>query len=55
MIISQVYLDKNRLVEALDHARASYYAAPPSVQSEIALAITNIQSQLPSTQIGTIQ
>jgi len=46
MIISQVYLDKNRLEEALQHAKASYNAAPTEVQNEIASAIKSIQIQL---------
>jgi len=46
MIISQVYLDKNRYPEALDYARSSLRAAPASVQPEIATTIKNIQSQL---------
>lgn len=50
MIISQVYLDKNQLASALKHAQASYDASPPSVQSEIASAIKNIQSQLNVTR-----
>jgi protein disulfide-isomerase len=50
MIISQVYLDKNQLTVALKHAQASYDASPKSVQSEIATAIRNIQSQLNATR-----
>lgn len=46
MIISQVYLDKNHLTAALKHAQASYDSSPNSVQSEIASAIRNIQSQI---------
>lgn len=45
MIVSQVYLDKNQLPQALNHAQASYKSAPPSVQNEIASAIRSIESQ----------
>lgn len=44
MIISQVYLDKNQMVDALKYAQKSYDSAPASVQSEIAIAIQNIKS-----------
>lgn len=47
MIISQVFLDKNKIPEALQHAKSSYDAAPPNVQPEISLAIQNISSLLP--------
>ncbi|MGZ3632728.1 MAG: thioredoxin family protein [Parachlamydiaceae bacterium] len=50
MIVSQVYLDKNQLTAALQHAQASYDASPVSVQNEIASAIKNIQSQLNATR-----
>jgi protein disulfide-isomerase len=46
MTISQVFLDKNKLEQALDHARASYESAPDSVRSEIAIAVKNIQTAL---------
>lgn len=46
MIVSQVYLDKNHLSEALKHAEAACRAAPSTVRPEIASAITSIQSQL---------
>jgi len=46
MIISQVYLDKNKLAEAIQHAQASHDAAPSSVQAEIASAIKSMQTQL---------
>lgn len=49
MIISQVFLDKNKLGEALKHAKASYETAPSTVQPEIATAIKNIQSQISRT------
>lgn len=42
MIISQVYMDNNRLPQALMYARNSYNNAPSEVQPEIALAIENI-------------
>lgn len=45
MIISQVYLDKNKLAQALKYAQSCYETAPPAVQSEIATAIKNIQAQ----------
>jgi len=48
MIISQVYLDRNELSQALNHAQASYNSAPSSVQLEISSAIKNIQTQLSS-------
>lgn len=44
MIISQVYLDKSQMSDALKHAQQSYDAAPASVQPEIAVAIQNIKS-----------
>lgn len=46
MIISQVYLDKDKLSNALTHAQAAYDAAPSNIQTEIAAAIKSIQSQL---------
>ena len=46
MIVSQVYLDKNQLEDALKHAKASYNAAPMAVQNEIASAIKSMQVQL---------
>jgi protein disulfide-isomerase len=46
MIISQVYLDHDKLPEALKYAEYSYSAAPSSAQKEIATAIKNIQSQI---------
>lgn len=46
MIVSQVFLDKNRIQDALKHAKASYESAPSGVQPEIAAAIKNIESQL---------
>lgn len=46
MIISQVYLDKNKLQQALDHARASYDTAPDQVKQDIAIAVKNIQIAL---------
>lgn len=45
MIISQVYLDKNKLPQALRYAQSCYETAPPTVQPEIATAIKNIQAQ----------
>jgi protein disulfide-isomerase len=46
IIVSQVFLDKNKLGQALKYAQSSYDAAPPTVQPEIATAIRNIQTQL---------
>lgn len=46
MIISQVFLDNNKLNKALIYAQQSYQSAPASVKPEIALAIENIQEQL---------
>lgn len=46
MIISQVFLDKNKLQQALEHAQASYESAPDPVKSDIATAIRNIKSAL---------
>lgn len=48
MIISQVYLDKNRLSDALKHAIAAQKAAPTSVKNEIASAVASINLQLSS-------
>lgn len=46
MVISQVYLDKDQLKQALEYAKNSYFAAPTSIQPDIAMAIRNIQAQL---------
>ncbi len=46
MVISQVYLDKNQLDQALKYAKDSYLAAPPTIQSDIAKAIKSIQNQM---------
>lgn len=48
MIVSQVYLDKNQMSNALKYAQASYEFAPPSARTEIARAIKNIRSQINS-------
>lgn len=48
MIISQVFLDKNKIKEALSYAKSSYDTAPPSVKAEIYLAIQNILTLLPN-------
>ncbi len=45
MIVSQVYLDKNNIPQAVKYAKSSYDKAPSSVQPEIANAIKNIKSQ----------
>ena len=46
MIISQFFLDKNRLPQALDHAQASLELAPDSVKSDIATAVKNIKTAI---------
>lgn len=46
ILISQVFLEDNKLSEALDYAKASYETAPDSVQPDIAIMIKNIQSKL---------
>lgn len=46
MIISQVFMDKNNLPEALKYAQASLQAAPPAIKPDISVAIKNIQAQL---------
>lgn len=48
MIISQVYLDKNRLKDALQHAQSSHQSAPSTVQPDIAVTIKNIELRLAS-------
>lgn len=50
MIISQVYLDNNKLAKALQYAQKSYQTAPQSVQPDISIAIHNIQAQLKSSK-----
>ncbi len=45
MIISQVYLDKDKIGQALKHAQCCYEGAPPAAQSEIGFAIKNIRLQ----------
>lgn len=45
MLISQVYFEEGNFPEALKHAKASYNAAPSTVQPEIAIAINNISHQ----------
>lgn len=46
MIISQVYLDKNDLNNALKHAQESHKASPPAVESEIATAVRGIEQMI---------
>lgn len=46
MIIAQVFLDKNKLPQALQYAQSSLRYAPTTVKPDIALAIQNIHSQL---------
>lgn len=43
MIISQVYLDKNQMKDALKYAQVSHASAPESVQPDIQKFIVNIQ------------
>lgn len=43
MVISQVYLDKRQLKEALKYAQVSHISAPESVQPDIQKFIVNIQ------------
>lgn len=50
MIISQVYLDKNKMGQALQYAKSCYETAPSSVQKELETAIKNIQVSLATTQ-----
>lgn len=45
MIISQVYLDKNKIPNALKFAQSSYDSAPVNAQPQIATAIRNIRLQ----------
>ena len=52
MLISQVYLDSNKLDAALQYAQESFKSAPVSVKPEIGLAIDNIQAQLKHTATG---
>lgn len=54
IIISQVYLDKNQMPDALKYAQKSHDSAPASVQAEIATAIQNIQSLISSTPSAAI-
>lgn len=54
MIISQVYLDKSQMPEALKYAQESYQSAPPSVQPEIAIAIKNIKSLMSTPSSAAI-
>jgi protein disulfide-isomerase len=54
MIISQVFLDKNQMADALKYAQKSYDSAPASVQSEIATAIQNIKSLISTTPSAAI-
>ena len=46
MIISQIYLDENKMTEALKYAQESYDTAPLSVQTDLARAVQNIRSQI---------
>lgn len=52
MIISQVFLDKNNLPQALKYAKASNQSAPTSVKSDISVAIKNIQAQLDANNVA---
>lgn len=46
MMISQVFLEKNQLSDALIYAQSSYKTAPSNAQPEIASAINNIRAQI---------
>lgn len=46
MVISQVFLDKNKPQEALKHAKASHATAPEAVQPDIQAFIHNIHSEI---------
>jgi|GEM_PF-358114 len=46
MMIFQVYLDHNKVAQALRYAQSSYDAAPATVQPEIAAAIRNLSAEL---------
>lgn len=46
MLISQVFLDNNKLAQALRYAQSSYEVAPSAVQPEIATAIRNLTAEL---------
>jgi protein disulfide-isomerase len=46
MVISQVYLDENKLKKALQYAQNSYNTAPTSIQQEIAQSINKIETQI---------
>ena len=46
MMVSQVYLEKDKLTEALIYAQSSYQSAPSNAQPEIASAINSIRAQI---------
>ena len=46
MMVSQVYLEKDKFSEALKYAQSSYQSAPSNAQPEIASAINNIRAQI---------
>lgn len=46
MLISQVFLDHNKLDQALRYAQSSYDSAPAAVQPQIATAIRNLTAHL---------
>lgn len=46
MLISQVFLDNNKLAQALRYAQSSYDSAPATVQPQIASAIRNLTAHL---------
>ena len=46
MLISQVFLEHNKLAQALSYAKSSYATAPAQVQPEIATAIRNLSAEL---------
>lgn len=46
MVMTQYFLDKNRLPQALDHAQASLDLAPDPVKSDIATTVKNIRTTI---------
>lgn len=49
MLVSQVFLDRNQMQDALKYAQDSFEAAPATVQPEIAKAVQNISLQMHSS------
>lgn len=46
MIISQVYLDRNNMEQALKYAKLAQEAAPETAQNDLTSAVRNIESQI---------